>query len=351
MPSDQQILNAKILIIDDQTLDVRILEKILKTANYSAVHSINDSRLALETYREFQPDLVLLDLRMPHLDGFAVMSQLKEIEKTGYLPVLVLSAEQGREIRLQALQSGAKDFLHKPYDSIEVLCRIRNMIEVRLLHKETNEQNRLLEEKVQVRTKEIRETRLDLIHRLARTAEYRDTETGRHVLRVSHYCACLGAAIGMSASQCDLLLHASPLHDIGKIAIPDDILRKPDQLTPEERKIMQTHTTVGAELLSGSNFALMKMAEQIALTHHEKWDGTGYPRGLKGDDIALVGRICGLCDVFDALTSKRSYKKAWSIDETFLEIKNQSGRHFDPYLVECFLKIKSKIEGIVNEYV
>lgn len=349
MISQQQILDAKILIIDDQKLHVRLLEKILASAGYQKVYSTTNPRQAIDLYRQYQPDIVLLDLHMPEVDGFQVIQQLKELKGDCYLPILALSIEKNQEIRLRVLAAGATDFLSKPYESIEVLVRIRNMIEIRILDDQVRNQNKILETKVRERTKELYDTRLDIIHRLARAAEFRDNETGAHVIRMSQYCAQLGNVAGLSETQCDLLLTASPLHDIGKIGIPDSILLKPGKLTPEEWEIMKTHTIIGTELLSGSGFALMKMAELIALTHHEKWDGTGYPKGLKGEDIPLVGRICGLCDVFDALTTKRPYKEAWSIDETIAEIKKQSGRHFDPHLVESFLKILPALLQIRQE--
>ena len=351
MITDQQILNAKILIIDDQKLDSVVLEKILKTSGYKNIRCINDSRVACQVYQEYCPDLVLLDLHMPHIDGFEVMGQLNALEVESYLPILVISSETNHDIRLRALQSGAKDFLNKPYESVEVITRSRNMIDVRMLHNQARNYAKILEMQVKERTEELHDTRLDIIHRLAQAAEYRDNETGLHIVRMGQYSACLGRAVGMSEAQCELLLHASPLHDIGKIGIPDYILLKPGKLDPAEWEIMKTHTTLGAELLSGSRFALMKMGEQIALAHHEKWDGTGYPRGLKGENISLVGRICGVCDVFDALTSKRPYKEAWPVEKTVAEIQNGSGRHFDPKIVAClmdtlpkFIEIKDKFD-------
>ena len=343
---------AKILIVEDQKLHVLLLEKILKTAGFKNIYGTTDPYETMEAYAKFKPDIILLDLKMPGLDGFEVMERLKKSKTKDdeFLPILALSAERGQDVRLRALESGATDFLNKPYESVEVVMRIRNMIETRLLHKQVRDQNKILEEKVLERTKELRETRLDIIHRLARAAEYRDNDTGIHIIRMSQYCAKLAEAVGMSPTQCDLVLNASPLHDIGKIGIPDSILLKPGKLTPDEWEIMKTHTTIGAELLSGSNSPLMKMAQIITLTHHEKWDGSGYPRGLKGEDIPLVGRICSICDVFDALTSNRPYKKAWTPKEAMTEIQQQSGKHFDPQLLKPFSAILSAIETIRDQY-
>lgn len=350
MISKKQILDAKILIVDDETDNVNVLERILKIEGYTNLQSTTDSRDVKTIYQEFSPDLVLLDLRMPHMDGFEVMGLLKEINKGPHLPILVLTALQDDDTLLKALDSGAQDFIKKPFDLPEVLVRIRNMLEVRLLHKELKKQNEILEGKVCERTKELNETRLEIIRRLTMAAEYRDNETGQHIIRMSKMCALLGKAIGMNESQCDLLLNASPMHDIGKIGIPDRVLLKPGKLDPEEWEIMKTHTNIGAELLSGHSSELMEMARIIALTHHEKWSGIGYLEGLKGEEIPLVGRICAVCDVFDALTSDRPYKKAWSIEDSLSEIYKNSGKDFDPKLVEAFKKVKDDIIKIIEDH-
>lgn len=343
-------MDAKILIVDDEPDNVNILEKMLKLAGYSSLQTTTDSRKAEEIYRDFLPDLVLLDLSMPHMDGFQVMNQLKEIETDSYLSVLVITALQDDETLLRAFDSGAKDFINKPFDSPEVLARIRNLLEVRLLHKQLKNQNQILEEKVQERTKELHDTRLEVVRRLGRAAEYRDNETGLHIIRMSKMCDIVGKTMGLCSNDCDLLLNASPMHDIGKIGIPDHILLKPGKLNPDEWEVMKTHTTIGANLLSGHDSELMRMASTIALTHHEKWDGTGYPKGLKKEEIPLMGRICALCDVFDALTSKRLYKEAWSIKDSCAEIKRNSGKHFDPKLVEVFENILPDIIRITKEH-
>ena len=346
----EQIQQAKILIIDDDELSIRLLEEILHKAGFHNIKATMDSRLASKLYAEFRPELLLLDLKMPYLDGFQVMEQLKVYEQTSYLPILVISQEESAETKFRALQSGAKDFLNKPYDRFEVLIRIENLIEVRMLHNQVRRQNESLEERVRERTKDLQETRLDVIRRLAHAAEYRDNETGSHIIRMSTYSVCLAQQVGFNESQRELLLMASPLHDIGKIAIPDYILLKPGKLDPDEWEIMKTHTTMGAELLSGSKSPFLQMAEIIALTHHEKWDGSGYPQGLKKENIPLIGRICGLCDVFDALTNKRPYKPAWSFQRAAEEIQQQNGKHFDPSLVESFVKILPEFKEIISQY-
>ncbi len=348
--TEAELRQAKILIVDDLHANVLLLETLLATDGYTNVRSTTDSRQAAGIYREFRPDLVLLDINMPHLDGFQVMEQLKEVERDSYLPVLILTGLHDHETRLRALEAGARDFLCKPFEQLEALTRIRNMVEVRLLHNAAREQNRILEEKVRERTKELREAQLEIIRRLGRAAEYRDNQTGMHVIRMSQYSAFLARVMGLSETECETLLYASPMHDLGKIGIPDRILLKDGKLTEEEWVVMKTHTTIGAELLSGSDFPLMQMAAEIAQCHHEKWDGTGYPNGLKGEDIPLVARIVTLCDVFDALTSERPYKRAWTTEETIAYLRDHSGTHFDPVLVERFIGIMPAILEIKNRY-
>jgi putative two-component system response regulator len=282
---------------------------------------------------------------MPEVDGFKVMAQLSVLNRDDYLPILVLTAED-ESVRFMALQSGAKDFLHKPYDRLDVILRSRNIIQVRLLHSQIRNHNASLEQQVSERVKELKDTRLDVIQRLAVAAELRDAGTPGHIYRMSHYCQQLALAIGFQGTQAELILASSPLHDIGKIAIPDAILLKPSGLDAHEFEIIKTHTTLGAKMLSGSDSVFLRMAETIAWTHHEKWDGSGYPRGLKEEEIPLVGRICAVADVFDALTSSRPYKKAWSADDAMAEIKRLKGIHFDPKLVEAFEGIAGDVKAV-----
>ncbi|MCA9463661.1 MAG: response regulator [Nitrospira sp.] len=336
MISQQQCQNARILIVDDQMTNLMLLESILQNAGYKNIHTTQDPTQVVNLYKELSPDLICLDIRMPQLNGFQVMGQLKIIQKEGFLPILVLTSEEDRETRLRALESGAKDFLNKPFDKIEVLMRIRNLLEASLLNKAVSQQKDILEETVRIRTQELQETQLDVVHRLARAAEYRDNETGAHIVRMSHFAVILGRACGMSEQECDVLFHATPMHDVGKLGIPDRILLKPGKLDPEEFETMKQHTVIGAQLLANSQSPVLRMGEIIALTHHEKWDGSGYPNRLSGEDIPLPGRICALADVFDALSSKRCYKDAWPLEKTLAEIRSSSGKHFDPRLVEIF---------------
>ena len=336
MLDENDIFNAKILIVDDQLINTKLLEKMLQHAGYEQIYVTTDSHQVKSMYFEYDIDLILLDIRMPGLDGFGVMAALQEEIINDYLPILVLTAELTSQTRARALSNGAKDFLTKPFDQFEVLQRIKNMLEVRLLHKQARQHNEELEQKVRQRTQELEQSRLEIIKRLGRAAEYKDNETGNHILRMSKFAQLLAQAAGLGEQETEKILLAAPMHDIGKIGIPDHILLKPGKLDPDEWEIMKTHVTIGADLLDGSDVPLLRMAKNIALTHHEKWDGSGYPNGLSGEAIPIEGRICAICDVFDALTSERPYKHAWSIKDSIDYIHQQSGKHFDPSLVLLF---------------
>ncbi len=342
-------LKAKILIVDDEPANIELLEDILENEGYSSFRSTLDSRKTLAMYKEMRPDLVLLDLNMPHLDGFQVMDQLQDLEQDSYAPILVLTAQSDRKTRIQALAAGARDFIGKPFDLAEVKRRISNMLEIRLLHNQVRDQNRILELKVKDRTYELEETRREAILRLGRAAEYRDNETGMHVIRMSRLSARLAKEVGLSEKECQLILQASPMHDVGKIGVPDEILLKPGKLNQKEWETMKMHPEIGAKILSGSRSELMQMAESIALSHQERWDGSGYPSGLKGEEIPLSGRIVAICDVFDALTSKRYYKEAFSVKESMAIIEAGSGKDFEPQLVEAFKRTLPEMVKIVKE--
>jgi putative two-component system response regulator len=251
--------------------------------------------------------------------------------------VLVLTADATPEAKHKALSLGARDFLSKPLDPLEVTLRVNNLLETRFLYRALLEENRRLEERVQERTRELQQAQLEILERLARAAEYRDDETGEHVRRVAVNAAHVAEALGLPQEQVGMIRSAAPLHDLGKIGIPDAILRKPAKLTPEEFAVIKTHATIGAELLSGGRSELSRVAERIARSHHERWDGSGYPDGLAGEEIPLEGRIVAVVDVFDALTSERPYKSAWPLEEALAEIEAQAGRQFDPRVVQALL--------------
>jgi putative two-component system response regulator len=287
---------------------------------------------------------------MPGFNGFDVMNALRALEKESYLPILVLTAQLDNETRLKAIKAGAKDFVHKPFIMEEMLARINNLLEVRMLHNSARSEKQSLETQVVERSQELRQYQVEIIHRLARAAEYRDNETGMHVIRISKLCERLSRGLELSDHECHLIRHASPMHDIGKIGIPDHILLKPGRLTPEEWAIMKTHSDIGALILSGSESEFLQMAEIIAGSHHERWDGRGYPKGLKGEEIPLVSRIVMVCDVFDALTSDRPYKKAWSVESTVAEMENQSGKLFDPHILHVFMTLLPEMTAITQQF-
>ena len=340
---DTTLRAAQILLVDDHEANVRLLERILLQAGYTNLRRTTDPRQVLPLFAEAQPDLVVLDLHMPHLDGFAVLDQLRPLIPAGtYLPILVLSADITRDAKQRALQMGAKDFLTKPLDQVEVLLRIKNLLETRFLHRALRAQNQQLEQRVRERTRSLESAQLEILERLARAAEYRDDDTGEHTERVGRIAALLARALGLREAEVELVRRAAPLHDVGKIGIPDEILLKPGKLTDAEFAQMQTHTTIGVKILSGSRFPILQLAAEVALTHHERWDGSGYPHGLAREAIPLPGRIVAVVDVFDALTHERPYKAAWPVAAAVAELRRQRGRQFDPSVVTAFLTLEAQ---------
>jgi putative two-component system response regulator len=336
MIEPERLREARILIVDDQQDNLDLLVDILAREGYRHLTTVVDSREAAGRFSAIRPHLVLLDINMPHLDGFGVLEQLKHLERDGLLSVLVLTSLADAPTRLRALACGAKDFLNKPFSVPEVIVRIRNMLEARLLVEQVLDYSTTLEATVQERTEELRMSQHEVVHRLALASERRDPETGAHIIRMSRACALVAAAAGWPPDEVDQMLHASPLHDVGKVGIPDAILLKPGPLTPEEWTVMRTHATIGAELLGRGTTRLMQLAQTIALSHHEWWDGTGYPAGLAGEAIPVAARICAVCDVFDAMSNDRCYHHAMDTEEVARHIRAMRGKHFDPQVVEWF---------------
>jgi putative two-component system response regulator len=337
---EREILrNSRILIIDDQPANVHLLERILRLGGYLQFKGLMDSTEAVEMFKEFKPDLVLLDLRMPRISGFDLLSQFKLFVPDGtYLPILILSADLSQPSKQKALSLGAKDFVTKPFDNTEVLLRIENLLETRWLHTQLLEHNHILDRKVRERTQQLVDAQFEIAKRLALAAEYRDDSTGQHTYRVGRLAGLIAGGIGLPDGQVELIQEAAPLHDVGKIGIPDSLLLKPGKLTPNEYEVVKTHTAIGARILSGSKHPLLQLAEQIAQHHHERWDGSGY-NGIQGEDIPLEARIVAIADVFDVLTHERCYKPAQSYDEGVKEIRRCRGRDFDPRLVDAFLRL------------
>ncbi|NMT62309.1 HD domain-containing phosphohydrolase [Marinobacter orientalis] len=348
--SDASFFDHKIFVVDDEPVNLKLMERILSAEGYQNIVSISDPHQVLPAYEQHQPALILLDLNMPGMNGFQVMQQLAGLEDPLMPPIVILTAQNQQDSLLQALQQGARDYVTKPFDRRELLMRVRNILDAHVAHRMVRHQKEHLEAQVRERTHELQETRLEIIRRLGHAAEYRDEETGNHIIRMSKMCVLLAQKLGWPECRCDLILNASPMHDIGKIGIPDAILLKPGKLEPEEWETMKMHAEIGARLLEGNDSELLTMAREIAISHHEKWDGSGYPAGLSGTDIPLSGRIAAIADVFDALTSERPYKHAWKLEDAIALIRDNRGRHFDPELVDLFLADVDSFVRIKNAY-
>ena len=350
MDIDRDYHKANILIVDDDPLNVEVLNEILLEDGYTNVAFTTQPEEAILNYQKQDFDLILLDILMPVMDGFSVMERFNKIEKKHEIPVLVLSALSDHKTRLKALDLGARDYLAKPFNTDEVLVRIRNLLEVKLAHEQLQQHNAILDQRVRERTKELKDTQLEIVNRLGLAAEYRDNETGLHIIRMSQFSFEIAKKAGLPLEEAEIILNASPMHDIGKIGIPDSILLKPGKLSPPEWEVMKTHTTIGAKILKGHPSKLLQTAVTIAMTHHERWDGTGYPRKLEGEEIPISGRIVTIADVFDALTSVRPYKKSWPVADALAAIEENSGSQFDPDLVAAFRESLPTILQIKEKY-
>jgi len=350
MIESPDLKQGKILVVDDNPTNLQVMNTLLNKSGYHKITQTSNPFEVPALFSEIDFDLVLLDLHMPGMDGFTIMKQIQETHPNRYLPILILTADDSREARNKALSSGAKDFITKPFDKTEVEYRVNNILHVSLLQKMLLEQNEILEIKVKQRTQQLEESQVKLIECLGRAAEYRDNETGMHVLRIGKMSELVARKMGLPEQQCEILGYASPMHDLGKIGIDDAVLLKPGKLEESEWQHMQQHTKIGSDILRSVGGELLNTAATIAETHHEKWDGTGYPHGLKGTDIPLGTRITSVCDVFDALLSERPYKKPWSLDETVTYLVENSGKHFDPDVVEEFITILPEIMEIRSQF-
>ena len=329
---------ARILAADDDASALRVLQRILGRAGFAHLRTTQDGTEVPDLFTEFQPDLVVLDLHMGPVEGTDVIRRLRPlIPASTYLPILIVSGDLTAEARVGALEVGAVDFIGKPYAVDEVLLRVRNHLHTRSLHLAVASQNRELEHKVQARTRELEDAAWEVLERLARAAELRDDDTGMHTRRVGDLAARIAAALGLEPAQVEMIRRTAPLHDVGKIGIPDGVLLKPGKLNEGEWELMKRHTTVGAEILAAGRSEMVRMAEQIALAHHERWDGGGYPLALAGERIPLTARIVALADFYDALSSDRPYRAAWPRARVLAEIEAGRGTHFDPRVVDVFL--------------
>ena len=331
---------ARILIVEDDPSIVLLLEWLLRQEGYERVRSTGDAREVGALFDLYQPDLVLLDLHLPYRSGLAVLEEIiDKVPGDGYLPVLVLTGDVSTEARERALTSGAKDFLRKPFDQMEVLLRIENLLETRFLHRRLEERKSELEKEVEARTRELEAAQVEILDRLTTAVEMHDDITGHHTRRVGESAARMAAILGLPDEEVDLIRRAAPLHDVGKVGIPDTLLKKAGPLTEEEFGLVKTHTLIGGRMLEGGGSRLMTVARTIAISHHERWDGTGYPHGLSGEDIPLSARIVALADFCDALAHDRPYRKAWPRERIEEEIRRQRGTHFDPDVVDAFFDL------------
>jgi putative two-component system response regulator len=347
---------SRILVVDDDERLRSILEDRLSAWGHEVLVAADGEEALAVAQREL-PDLILLDVMMPKLDGFSAARALKNSAETSHIPIVMVTALDEVADRVWALDAGADDFLTKPVDPTELRARVQSLLKVKAYNDYMRHHQEELEAAVAKRTEELRfaldrleVASLDTIYRLSRAAEYRDPDTGAHVERVSRFAATLARQMGQPAGFNDLVMWATPMHDVGKIGIPDSILLKPGKLDPDEWRIMQTHTEIGARLLSGSDSALLQMAETIARTHHEKWNGRGYPDGLKGEEIPLAGRITAVADAFDTICSKRSYKEAIRPEDAFDIMVSERGHQFDPSVVDAFVSALPELLATIRRF-
>ena len=320
---------AKILVVDDEPANLKVIREVL--ANDYRLSFAKSGELALQLIENEPPKLILLDIMMPDMSGFEVCKVLKANPKTAHIPVIFVTALSHEQDESEGFALGAVDYITKPISPAIVRARVKNHLSL-------------------VQAEQLQLAHIDLIQRLGRAAEYKDTDTGEHIARMSRYSKVLALADGMSEYEAEQLKQAAPMHDVGKIGIPDAVLLKPGRLNENEYEHMKQHALIGAKILENSPSPLLQLAHKLALEHHEKWDGTGYPYGLKGKEISIEGRIVAIADVFDALTSKRPYKKAWSIEEALDLLKDEAGKHFDPQLVDLFIGQIDSIIEIKNTY-
>lgn len=364
--------DSKIAIVDDESLNIRFVAKLLKNAGYSKFVTTADSTTALDLLREEKPDLLLLDIVMPTVSGLDILHVMQHEPALASIPVLIMTATADLEVKRICLDLGAVDFLPKPLDALDLVPRVRNTLTNKIAHDKLASHANNLEEAVTRRTEELAASREEIVHCLARAAEFRDDDTGHHVLRVGRYVGIIADELGFDPAQIEVLELAAQLHDLGKIAIPDRILHKPaklddheraqmqrhcafgreivNPLSPEDIRTLRTHTRQGADLLHVPSSPLLMLASKIAQTHHEWWDGSGYPLGLKGTDIPIEGRMTAVADVYDALSSERPYKAAFPREKCFEIIKEDSGTHFDPDVVDAFFRRSDDIIAAQIKY-
>lgn len=339
-----------VVIVDDTQINVTLMQALVNRIDGCKPVSFTDSAAGLDWCIAQNPDLVIVDYMMPTPDGIEFIQRFRAVPGKEEVPVLMVTADHEKEVRYRALESGANDFLTKPVDRIEFTSRVKNMLAIRRSHLALTDRAAWLAEEVGKATTEIREREREAVFRLAKAAEFRDPETGAHILRMAHYSRLIAAGIGLDHAQQELILEAAPMHDVGKLGTPDLILLKPGKLTPEEFAVMKQHASIGWEILRDSAAPTLQVAAEIAYTHHEKFDGSGYPRGLAGEQIPLFGRIVAIADVFDALTSARPYKPAWDFDKAWALIAESRCTHFDPRCADAFLACREEVVAIRDKF-
>ena len=344
------LFQSQFLVVDDNEDNRYTLARRLRREGYENLDMAEDGEQALDLMRKNEYDMVLLDIMMPRMDGFEVLRQMKSDIRLGAIPVVVISALEDIDSVVVCIELGAEDYLPKPFNPVLLRARIHTCLEKRRLRILEQAYLQELEIRVGERTEELRQTKFEIIRRLGRAGEYRDNETSQHVVRMSKSCQVIAQTYGLSDDECETILHASPMHDIGKIGIPDTILLKPARLTADEMVIMKTHAEIGADIIGEHASDILHMARIIAMTHHERWDGAGYPKGLSGDNIPAVGRIAAVSDVFDALTSERPYKKAWEIEDAVSHINGEKAKHFCPDVIDIFNELLPAILQIREDH-
>jgi putative two-component system response regulator len=363
---------AKVMIVDDSPMSIKLLQRDLEVAGYQHFVTSTDPRPVLDMMLKEMPDVLLTDIMMPHISGLELLQKVRADARLSHIPTIVLTASNNERTKIEALELGAADFLNKPVYATELLVRVRNALLMKAHHDHLINYASNLERQVRLRTAELAASRLELIHCLARTAEFRDSETGHHVVRVGRYAEIIARQLGMDEQSIELIGHAAPLHDMGKVGIPDSVLLKPGKLAPDEFDIMKkhsifgqhameplseeewrtlkSHTFMGEMIMETRSSPIIATAATIALTHHEKWDGTGYPNGLKGEAIPIAGRITAVADVFDALSSRRPYKPAFELDKCFTIMEESRGTHFDPNVLDAFLACREAVTQVQMEF-
>lgn len=364
---------ARVMIVDDDVSNIEIVREYLKADGFEHFVTTTSTSLALPKIKSYMPDIVLLDINMPNATGLEILQAMQDDPAIKLIPTIVLTSSTSSDDKLQALRLGASDFLAKPIDPSELILRVENVLAVKAYQDHLAKQSEQLEREIRLRTRELIRSRQEAIHCLARAAEYRDDDTGQHVLRVGRYAALISQELGFPVAAIELIEQAAQLHDVGKIGVPDSILHKPGKLDPQEFEIMRghcgmgrriinplsheesirlkQHTSVGMQIMNSTTSPVLKLASVIAATHHEKWDGSGYPNGLSGTDIPIEGRIVAVADVFDALGSDRPYKKAFPVEKCVEIMREGRGKHFDPNVLDAFLRRLDDAIGIRNSYV